>query len=70
MKIRQYDADEAGDYGDAALCFPKDCIIPGSVAKFKFLVPCLSLRAKFTNQQINGKSRTSEANMVLYVIYF
>ena len=42
----------------------------GWISPYKFLVPCMSLRAKFTNQQINGKSRTSETNMVLYVIYF
>ena len=40
------------------------------ISPYKFLVPCLSLRVKFTSQQINGKSRTSETNMVLYVIYF
>ena len=36
MKMRQYDEDEAGGYGDAVLVkprFSKDCIIPGSVTK-------------------------------------
>ena len=34
MKTRQYDPDEAGDYGDAVPVLLEDCIILGSVTKF------------------------------------
>ena len=40
----------------------------GRISTYKFLVPYLSMRVKFTNQENNGKSRTLRINMV-FVCY-
>ena len=62
MKMRQYDADDAGGYGDAVPVkprFSKDCIIPGSGTKLRWQLECYNIcremqrhRVKEYNKQV------------------
>ena len=56
MKTRQYDTDEAGDYGDAVLCFSKYCIILGLVTKLRWQLECLQRNAETQSQRIQQTS--------------
>ena len=49
-------------------CFILCSVFQGWISPYKFLVPCLSLRVKFTNQQINEKSFRDKHAFVCYLL--
>ena len=61
MKMKQYDADEAGGYSDAVPVkprFSKDCIIPGSGTKLRWQLECYDICREMQRQN-QGIQQTS-----------